>query len=851
MSINNNTIQNSIHELESHLFHDNIFNENESHPLLLLHSQLQEIDIEPQLTTIDEKRQIISLLNYFQINYLYNFLDKYFSNIPLSILKALFDIIRFQMNINMNIDQSVTDYYFDLSLTYLTGNSTIDYLNSKKETNTNIDELFLNLFSSIGSRSVYIKTNLSYSICVSHKNIPTFFQLNSSTEHLLQSFIVYLNNLFFNNCQQYQSHNSILKWLLTMTNIYGFVPYFVKTNYPNTVLQWMMIKRDQAEHICINLWFFIINLLHNLARHRMGGKALNKLKAIDILKQWKDQYISELLLKQNNENDKDILIAYYLVYAILLEPKELKKENISNIQTVLDYILERTVQAFNSSELCFGPYNICEYLNGLAKFVVNDKFLIYIMSRDNIFNLFIEKFLLFNNIYQSTDLNTIICSSLYTIFWSISFQAEYHAKLKSIENFIQYVEQISKLESIDEHAVMMKRAAKGILFNLDLIEMDVQPIEENINVIGNNQIKLMISYAHKDATFCQKLVTSLQERFQGEIWVDFNKLSAPYEDDWEEIAKAITQCNVILMIVTENYCSSKSCRREVIHADKRNKRMIPIYLGKDYKPEDWFEIRVGSAAWVRFGDKRNHDEVMEILFKLINAQDKIKQNNNDNTFIQKLQTNAFIANNNNQTTQIPLSIDSNPVETVTSSDSIPLSSNSNTLNNVTPTNPIEQWTCEEVQQWLRLPPSVLQLSSGQALSVYMNLLLHEDAQYDEYEHRMRHHGVTREQFANLISSYLCIHSNESILTELPDQWTQKEIKFWFQQNHLSNYLLNILNLMNGSQLITYAELLINSPSRIDNEFIRLQNQIENDLFHLDEYARFLSGLKKLVKQSKL
>ncbi|CAF4350660.1 unnamed protein product, partial [Adineta steineri] len=224
---------------------------------------------------------------------------------------------------------------------------------------------------------------------------------------------------------------------------------------------------------------------------------------------------------------------------------------------------------------------------------------------------------------------------------------------------------------------------------------------------------------------------------QGQISVDFNKLSAPYEDDWEEIAKAITQCNVILMIVTENYCSSKSCRREVIHADKRNKRMIPIYLGKDYKPEDWFEIRVGSAAWVRFGDKRNHDEVMEILFKLINVQDKIKQNNNDNTFIRKLQTNAFIANNNNQTTQIPLSIDSNLVEPVTSSDSIPLSSNSNTLNNVTPTNPIEQWTCEEVQQWRRLPPSVLQLSSGQALSVYMNLLLHEDAQYDEYEHRMR------------------------------------------------------------------------------------------------------------------
>ena len=71
----------------------------------------------------------------------------------------------------------------------------------------------------------------------------------------------------------------------------------------------------------------------------------------------------------------------------------------------------------------------------------------------------------------------------------------------------------------------------------------------------------------------------------------------------------------IIMIVTENYCSSKSCRREVIHADKRIKRMIPVYQGKDYKPEDWFEIRVASSTWVRFGDKKSDEEVIDTLLK--------------------------------------------------------------------------------------------------------------------------------------------------------------------------------------------------------------------------------------------
>ncbi|CAF2187676.1 unnamed protein product [Rotaria magnacalcarata] len=317
---------------------------------------------------------------------------------------------------------------------------------------------------------------------------------------------------------------------------------------------------------------------------------------IDTLKQWKEQYALRLpVVEDDNKYDKDILINYYLAYLALLEPKELKKESISNVQTVLDYILEQTIQAFNSANLFCGPYNDCEFLQGLAKMVVNDTFLIYIISRENIYELFIEKFILFNAVCESTILNTIICSSLYTIIWSISFQPEYSMKLKSNDKLISTVEQRVKNQSNDEYALEMKRVAKGILFNLDYLQMEAQATAVDPNS-DDNQIKVMVSYAHRDVTFCKKIVTELQIHFKGDIGVDFNKLSVSHEDDWEDIAKAISQCDVILMIVTENYCSSKSCRREVIHADKRNKRMIPIYQGNDYKVEDWFEIRAGSAT---------------------------------------------------------------------------------------------------------------------------------------------------------------------------------------------------------------------------------------------------------------
>ncbi|CAF3955330.1 unnamed protein product, partial [Rotaria sp. Silwood1] len=305
---------------------------------------------------------------------------------------------------------------------------------------------------------------------------------------------------------------------------------------------------------------------------------------------------------------------------------QLKKESISNVEKILDYILERTIKAFNSDCLTYGSFNVCEYLNGLAKLVVNDTFLIYIISRENIYELLIEKFLLFNTICESTALNGNICSSLYTIFWSISFLSEYNSKLKSNDKFLLLVKQRVNYESNDEHALVIRQAAKGILFNLDCLQMDMSLIEDNHNNNDDNQIKVMISYSHKDDKICKNLVLQLQQHFQGDIWVDFIKLSPPYEDDWEEIAKAITECDVILMIVTENYCSSKSCRREVVHSDKRQKRMVPIYIGTDYTPEDWFEIRAGSATWVRFRDQKSDEEVMEILLGLINVRDKVKQN---------------------------------------------------------------------------------------------------------------------------------------------------------------------------------------------------------------------------------
>ncbi|CAF2823048.1 unnamed protein product [Rotaria sp. Silwood2] len=115
---------------------------------------------------------------------------------------------------------------------------------------------------------------------------------------------------------------------------------------------------------------------------------------------------------------------------------------------------------------------------------------------------------------------------------------------------------------------------------------------------------------------------------------------------------------------------------------------------------------------------------------------------------------------------------------------------------------------------------------------------------------MRDHGISREQFSNLISSFESILASSYKKTTSTDQWTREDMKCWFQQNHLSNHLINALGFINGSQLILYGKLTLDSTVRINEEYDRLRNKIGHDLFHLDEYVRFLDCLKTIVGESK-
>ncbi len=85
---------------------------------------------------------------------------------------------------------------------------------------------------------------------------------------------------------------------------------------------------------------------------------------------------------------------------------------------------------------------------------------------------------------------------------------------------------------------------------------------------------VFISYSRKDKAFVQSLYEAFAT-LQRNIWVDWEDIM-PTEDWWQAIEKGIESANNFVFILSPDSVSSAVCAREVDHAVRHNKRLIPV-----------------------------------------------------------------------------------------------------------------------------------------------------------------------------------------------------------------------------------------------------------------------------------
>src|SRR3954470_8009289 len=84
---------------------------------------------------------------------------------------------------------------------------------------------------------------------------------------------------------------------------------------------------------------------------------------------------------------------------------------------------------------------------------------------------------------------------------------------------------------------------------------------------------VFVSYSRKDAALVRRIVDVLEARGKV-VWVDFDDI--PPSVDWfDRIAAGIDGADNFLGVISPDWVASDVCRRELDHAARANKRMMP------------------------------------------------------------------------------------------------------------------------------------------------------------------------------------------------------------------------------------------------------------------------------------
>lgn len=105
---------------------------------------------------------------------------------------------------------------------------------------------------------------------------------------------------------------------------------------------------------------------------------------------------------------------------------------------------------------------------------------------------------------------------------------------------------------------------------------------------------LFISYSRRDIASARRLTGALKGR-DLDFWIDWKGIP-PSVEWWREIERGIEQANIFLFLLSPDSVRSKICRKEIKHAVKNGKRLIPVVV-RDVSPSE-APVELRKLNWV-------------------------------------------------------------------------------------------------------------------------------------------------------------------------------------------------------------------------------------------------------------
>lgn len=153
---------------------------------------------------------------------------------------------------------------------------------------------------------------------------------------------------------------------------------------------------------------------------------------------------------------------------------------------------------------------------------------------------------------------------------------------------------ITPYSSIDEFTEQVTRRLRAVL------------AETYFSKIGN----VFISYSRKDIEKAHQ-VRSLLEGLRFNVWLDLVGIAAG--EEWPtKLAEAITEADVVLMLISQASVASEYCLKEIIFAKKKNKPIVGLRLDDALLP-DRIEFMLGDVQQILLGGDGKIESVMAQL----------------------------------------------------------------------------------------------------------------------------------------------------------------------------------------------------------------------------------------------
>ena len=191
--------------------------------------------------------------------------------------------------------------------------------------------------------------------------------------------------------------------------------------------------------------------------------------------------------------------------------------------------------------------------------------------------------------------------------WMLAFDDNNKEKVRQEEGAMDILHQLQQSENPE-----VQKAAAGALWE---IEGKTARHLERIESTGNH---VMISYQWDS----QEVLVEVKNRLQASgyrVWMDLEEMGG---STLETMAKAVENSSVVLVCVSERYKESPNCRSEAKYTYKLGKDIIPLMMQRNYKPDGWLGMLVGTKFWINFHSKHVIEQGVTKLVKELGGRGK-------------------------------------------------------------------------------------------------------------------------------------------------------------------------------------------------------------------------------------